>query len=312
MGSQGACWAHKGRVGPGGTAAFETKHLSVLAWTMAVADVRGHPALLAVDCKTDIKVVLKFVPDMVEYHRQVAMHKELKGEPLSRLVDSYAALRPGQVLARGRDGELQRGWGLPCLVLEYGECSLADTMSRGVLPPVELKATFEAMLRAVLALHARGYAHAALQPESLHHCARQPRSGSLLVYVLYTATACSFGSGSKPLPICQIPRGVVSCGSAAGIFGWKRPSQPGRSKLEPAATTTAGTHILTASSWSSGHMALTHVFATSSMVRPWQVPGPSGPSPRREERIKRVAAPSRPSPWQRKRVAAPSRPSPRH
>ena len=30
----------------------------------------GSPAVLAVDCKTDLKVVVKFVPDMVEYHRQ--------------------------------------------------------------------------------------------------------------------------------------------------------------------------------------------------------------------------------------------------
>eukprot|EP00964_Phaeocystis_antarctica_P140191 scaffold104990_cov56-Phaeocystis_antarctica.AAC.1 len=119
----------------------------------------------------------------------------------------------------------------------------------------------------------------ALQPESLHHCARQPRSASALVYVLYTAAACSFGSGSKPFPICQMPRGVVSCGSAAAIFGWKSPSQPGRSKLEPDATITAGTHIFTASSWSSAHTALTHVFATSSIVSPMHVPGPSGPSP---------------------------------
>ena len=155
----------------------------------------GHPAVLAVDCKTDVKVVVKFVPDMVDYHRQgasqvnscvrckwqcmfgciltsphalyaVALHKELKSAPIARLADSYAAVRPGQLLPGDHGGELQRGWGLPCLVLEYGESSLADYMNSGQMAPVELKACFEAMLRAVIALHAHGYAHCALQPES--------------------------------------------------------------------------------------------------------------------------------------------------
>ena len=128
----------------------------------------GHPAVLAVDCKSDLKVVVKFVPDMAEYHRQVSLHKELKGEPIARLCDSYAAIRPGQQLPghSADEGELRRGWGLPCLVLEYGECSLADYMTRGLMPPAELKATFEAIVRCVLALHAHGYAHCALQPES--------------------------------------------------------------------------------------------------------------------------------------------------
>ena len=126
----------------------------------------GAPAVLAVDCKTDLKVVVKFVPTMTEYHRQLQLYHELKGEPLARLADSYAAYRPGQEVPGGAHGEVQRGWGLPCLVLEYGECSLADYMSRGLLAPVELKATFEAMLRAVLTLHTRKFAHCALQPES--------------------------------------------------------------------------------------------------------------------------------------------------
>ena len=39
-------------------------------------------------------------------------------------------------------------------------------MNSGLLPPVELKASFEAMLQAVIALHSQGYAHCALQPES--------------------------------------------------------------------------------------------------------------------------------------------------
>jgi serine/threonine protein kinase len=62
--------------------------------------------------------------------------------------------------------DLQRGWGLPCLVLEYGECSLADYMSRGLLPLIELKATFEALIRPVLVLHGKRLAHCGLQPES--------------------------------------------------------------------------------------------------------------------------------------------------
>ena len=46
------------------------------------------------------------------------------------------------------------------------ECSLADYMGRGLLPPVELKATFEAMVRSVGVLHGRNYACCGLQPES--------------------------------------------------------------------------------------------------------------------------------------------------
>ena len=128
----------------------------------------GHPAVLAVDCKTDLKVAVKFVSDMAEYHRQVSLLKELKGTlVVPRLADSFAALAPGQSAPGGAfDGELQRGWGLPCLVLEYGECSLADAMGRGLMPSVELKATFEALVRCVLSLHSRNLAHCALQPES--------------------------------------------------------------------------------------------------------------------------------------------------
>ena len=121
----------------------------------------------------DLKVAIKFVP-ADDYHRQLGLHKELRNEAVARMADSYAAARPGQSVAEasysggvgGEESELQHGWGLACLVLEYGECSLADYMGRGLLPTVELKATFEAIVRATLALHAHGLAHAALQPES--------------------------------------------------------------------------------------------------------------------------------------------------
>ena len=126
----------------------------------------GQPAVLAVDVKTDLKVAVKFVGDMAEYHRQDRLHKDLKGECVARVADKYAAYRPGQPLPGGLDGDLHRGWGLPSIVLEYGEFSLADYMGRGVLSPVEIKATFEGLLKCVLALHAKGVAHCALQPES--------------------------------------------------------------------------------------------------------------------------------------------------
>jgi len=124
----------------------------------------GQPAFLAVDCKSDIKVAIKFLPDMVEYHRQVALHRELKTESIARMIDSYTPTRQGEL--NESNTSLKVGWSLPCIVLEYGDCSLADHLSRGRMPAVELRASFEAMVRAVLALHAHGYAHCALQPES--------------------------------------------------------------------------------------------------------------------------------------------------
>ena len=33
-----------------------------------------------------------------------------------------------------------RGWGMPCLVLEYGDSSLGEFIGRGLLPPTERKA----------------------------------------------------------------------------------------------------------------------------------------------------------------------------
>ena len=128
----------------------------------------GSPALLAVDTRTDRKVCVKFVHSTEEYHRQLALHRQLKGEQVVRLVEAYEA--GGEAQPRGEgDAPLsvaQRGWGMPCLVLEYGDSSLGEFIGRGLLPPTERKAVFEAVLRVVLALHARGLAHCALQPDS--------------------------------------------------------------------------------------------------------------------------------------------------
>ena len=33
-----------------------------------------------------------------------------------------------------------RGWGMPCLILEYGDSSLGEFIGRGLLPPTERKA----------------------------------------------------------------------------------------------------------------------------------------------------------------------------
>ena len=46
----------------------------------------GSPALLAVDTRTDRKVVVKFLHSVEEYHRQLALHKQLKGEQVMRLL----------------------------------------------------------------------------------------------------------------------------------------------------------------------------------------------------------------------------------
>lgn len=135
------------------------------------------------------QVAVKFVVDMFQYHRQLRLHNDLKSDTVAQLADSYAAYRPaGSAPSGGSDG-LHRGWGLPCLVLEYGECSLADFTKRGLLTDMELKATpppvccaspsvlhtrtrpcvqatFEGIVRAVLALHVKGFVHCGLQPES--------------------------------------------------------------------------------------------------------------------------------------------------
>ena len=121
--------------------------------------------MLAVDTKTDLKVVVKFLSSNGEYERQLRLHQDLKSEHVVRLCDSYPALRPGQMLGIF-PGSAQRGWELPCLVLEYGECSLADYSGRGLLPAIELKATIESLVRITLALHGRELAHCGLQPES--------------------------------------------------------------------------------------------------------------------------------------------------
>jgi serine/threonine protein kinase len=125
----------------------------------------GSPAVLAVDTKTDLKVVVKFLSTVEEYERQLSLYRKLKSEYVVRLADSYTALRPGQMEAV-YSGSAQRGWHLPCIVLEWGECSLLDYSTRGILPAVEIKATFEALVHIVAFLHARGLAHCGLQPES--------------------------------------------------------------------------------------------------------------------------------------------------
>ena len=106
------------------------------------------------------QVVVKFVPTIDEFDRQAALHHRLKSEHVARLVDTAAnTSTPG-----GHGSTL--GWGMPALVVEHGEYSLADFIARGKMPANEIKAAFEAIVRAVLALHSRGLAHCALQPEA--------------------------------------------------------------------------------------------------------------------------------------------------
>ena len=130
----------------------------------------GAPAVLAVDGKTDLKVAVKFVGGVARYHELLGLHARLKGEWLVRLVDSFAAnnfAASSEQTKEEAEAE-QAVWlgKLPCLVLEYGDASLADVLGRGLLGTTERKAVFEAVARCVSQLHEKGLAHCALQPDS--------------------------------------------------------------------------------------------------------------------------------------------------
>ena len=79
-------------------------------------------------------MVVKFVPTIDEFDRQASLHHRLKSDFVARLVDSAAnAPRPGS------DPAALPGWGMPALVVEYGDYSLADFIGRGKLPENEMK-----------------------------------------------------------------------------------------------------------------------------------------------------------------------------
>ena len=170
----------------------------------------GSPAILAVDTKTDLKVCVKFIHSTEEYARQLTLHQQLKGEMVARLVEAFPAVAKEEIqLAEEAAGGValtmvQLGWGLPCLILEYGDSSLGEYVGRGLLPPTERKATFEAMVRVVLALHARGLAHCALQPESF----RLYEGTSWRLANLESCTAFHEPSPRK-IPVCYAAPEVV-------------------------------------------------------------------------------------------------------
>ncbi len=167
----------------------------------------GSPALLAVDTRTDLKVCVKFIHTADEYERQLNLHRQLKGEQVVRLVEAFEAVR--EEAEEGAEGSeqqsvAQRGWGLPCLVLEYGDSSLGEFIGRGQLPPTERKACFEAMVKVVLSLHARGLAHCALQPDSF----RLVDGTQWRLANLESCTPLSEPSPRK-CPVCFAPPEVV-------------------------------------------------------------------------------------------------------
>ena len=104
----------------------------------------GSPALLAVDTRTDRKVVVKFLHSVEEYYRQLALHRQLKGEQVVRLVEAFESTKGHEGGPRSDNdapfSTANRGWGMPCLVLEYGDSSLGEFIGRGLLPPTERKA----------------------------------------------------------------------------------------------------------------------------------------------------------------------------
>eukprot|EP00301_Raphidiophrys_heterophryoidea_P002266 c11061_g1_i3.p1 GENE.c11061_g1_i3~~c11061_g1_i3.p1 ORF type:complete len:1007 (-),score=267.88 c11061_g1_i3:703-3723(-) len=87
----------------------------------------GVPCKRAVDITTDGPVVLKFIPDVVAFRREVAALNELRSEFVADLLEFYEDPLGGR----------------SCLVLEYSQFSLDRLFEKRRLQPNERKALFE-------------------------------------------------------------------------------------------------------------------------------------------------------------------------
>ena len=106
---------------------------------------------LAIDMKTERKVALKFMADKEGFVREVAFLKALRSEFVVELVDYYEDPHGKQ----------------HCVVLEYGEQSLADYLKKGALQRNERKFIADRLANVALHLHSHNVVHCDLKPHNL-------------------------------------------------------------------------------------------------------------------------------------------------
>eukprot|EP00301_Raphidiophrys_heterophryoidea_P002265 c11061_g1_i2.p1 GENE.c11061_g1_i2~~c11061_g1_i2.p1 ORF type:complete len:420 (-),score=115.01 c11061_g1_i2:86-1345(-) len=109
----------------------------------------GVPCKRAVDITTDGPVVLKFIPDVVAFRREVAALNELRSEFVADLLEFYEDPLGGR----------------SCLVLEYSQFSLDRLFEKRRLQPNERKALFERMTRLVRHFHDLNFVITNLRPD---------------------------------------------------------------------------------------------------------------------------------------------------
>ena len=105
---------------------------------------------LAIDMKTERKVALKFMTNKESFVREVGFLKQLRSEFVVELVDYY----------EDPNGKAH------CVVLEYGERSLADYLKRGELQRNERKFIVDRLGHIVQHLHAQNVVHCDLKPHN--------------------------------------------------------------------------------------------------------------------------------------------------
>ena len=105
---------------------------------------------LAVDMKTERRVALKFMGAKEDFVREVSFLKSLRSEYVVELVDYYEDPHGKQ----------------HCIVLEYGEQSLADYLKKGALQRNERKFIVDRLGHVVLHLHSQNVVHCDLKPHN--------------------------------------------------------------------------------------------------------------------------------------------------
>lgn len=105
---------------------------------------------LAVDMKSERRVALKFMPSKASFVREVSFLKSLRSEYVVELIDYYEDPSDKQ----------------HCIVLEYGEQSLASFLKKGVLQRNERKFIVDRLGQIVQHMHAQNVVHCDLKPHN--------------------------------------------------------------------------------------------------------------------------------------------------